>query len=123
MTTWKDIRNHLEYGDPISLIPEGAEKYPVVGLTFVDGYPGNILALRGKEGVPINLRRNPENPYDANAIEVRLGDEMLGHLSKEVAAKLAPELDNGTEWWATLYQIRVSLENLNNPGLDILVEV
>lgn len=122
VATWEDVRNHMENNEPIPLIPEGAEMYPVVGLTFVEGYPGNVLSLRGKEGVPVYLVRNPENPYDSNAIQVRLGDEMLGHLAKEVAARLAPEMDNGAEWWATLYQVRVSPENPNNPGVDIVIE-
>ena len=123
MATWKDVRNHIENSEPILLIPEGAEMYPVVGVSFVPGYPNNILALLDiNKGVPIELVRNPENPYDKNAIEVRLNGVMLGHLAKEVAARLAPELDNGAEYWATLYQVRVSPENPNNPGLDILVD-
>lgn len=122
MADWNDVRNFINNQDPIPAVPEGAELYPVVGLTFVEGYPGNILSLRNKENLPVYLVRNPDNPYDKNAIEVRLGDIMLGHLAKEVAARLAPELDKGAEFWATIYQVRVSPENPNNPGLDILVD-
>lgn len=123
MADWNDVRNFINNQEPIPLIPEGAEMYPVVGLSFIPDYPSNILALRDSaKGAPVQLVRNPDNPYDKNAIEVRLNGTMLGHLAKEVAARLAPEMDNGAEWWATIYQVRVSPENPNNPGLDILVE-
>jgi hypothetical protein len=123
MADWNDVRNFINNQEPIPLIPEGAELYPVVGLSFMPGYPQTILCLLDIEkGAPIQLVRNPDNVYDSNAIEVRLGGTMLGHLAKEVAARLAPEMDNGAEWWATLYQVRVSPENPNNPGLDILVD-
>ena len=46
--------------------------------------------------IPITLQRNPKNAYDANAIEVHgFNSCMLGHLSKELAATLAPLLDAG----------------------------
>jgi hypothetical protein len=35
---------------------------------------------------------NPENPYDANAIEVRIGGLVIGHLSREDAATYRPGL-------------------------------
>lgn len=123
MANWKDVRNHLENNEPIPLIPEGTELYPVVGLSFVPGYPSNILALQDiSDNAPVQLVRNPKNPYDSNAVEVRLGGMMLGHLAKEVAAVVAPNMDDGTVYEASIYQIRVSPENPNNPGLDILLE-
>lgn len=123
MANWKDVRNHLENNEPIPLIPEGTELYPVVGLSFVPGYPSNILALQDiSNNAPVQLVRNPKNPYDSNAVEVRLGGMMLGHLAKEVAAVIAPNMDDGALYEATIYQIRVSPENPHNPGLDILLE-
>lgn len=123
MANWKDVRNHLENNEPIPLIPEGTELYPVVGLSFVPGYPSNILALQDiSDNAPVQLVRNPKNPYDSNAVEVRLGGMMLGHLAKEVAAVVAPNMDDGATYKASIYQIRVSPENPNNPGLDILLE-
>src|SRR5947209_8054921 len=44
-----------------------------------------------RSGEAILLRREPGNPYDANAVEVLLarGSVKLGHLSKRVAPKYA----------------------------------
>lgn len=123
MASWEDVRRHFENNEPIPLIPEGTEMYPVVGLTFVPGYPNNILELQKYDrGVPVNLVRNPGNPYDSNAVEVRLNGVMLGHLAKEVAAAIAPQMDNGALYEASVYQVRVSHENPHNPGLDILLK-
>lgn len=123
MANWKDVRKHLENNEPLPLIPEGTEMYPVVGLSFVPGYPNNILELQKYDrGVPVDLVRNPGNQYDSNAVEVRLNGVMLGHLAREVAAVVAPNLDDGALYEASVYQVRVSHENPHNPGLDILLE-
>lgn len=122
MANWKDVRNFLETGEDIPRIPEGTEMYPVVGLSFIPGYPDNVYELAKLRETGVYITRNPENPYDGNAIEVHSLNGMLGHLSKEVAARLAPLMDSGTTYVATVYQVRVSPENPNNPGLDILLE-
>ncbi len=52
-------------------------------------------------GMPLELRRDPENPYDSNAIAVHRPDvpgtlgARLGHIPREHAAWLAPLLDAG----------------------------
>ncbi len=47
-------------------------------------------------GDQVKLKRNPDNPYDSNAVEVlNSSGESLGHISKEFAAVLAPGLDQG----------------------------
>ena len=44
-----------------------------------------------------NLEREPENPYDSNAIGVWFLNDRLGYLQKPVAEKLSPVLDAGTK--------------------------
>jgi SWI/SNF-related matrix-associated actin-dependent regulator of chromatin subfamily A3 len=47
-------------------------------------------------GEEVIIEREPQNTYDANAIQVlNIGRAKLGHLSRQVAAKLAPLLDRG----------------------------
>jgi hypothetical protein len=61
---------------------------PVVGVTFVDGYPNNIKwvdqQLRSDIVPNVELRPNPNNRHDPLAIEVRLAEtgQMLGHLAQ-----------------------------------------
>lgn len=106
---------------------------PVAGVTFVADYPDNLLDLasvqrrkerRGDdEPLTVILRRNPENAYDANAIEVHQPHVgMLGHVPKEIAERLAPCLDDGEIWQAWLGDVRIHPDNPEQPGVDIKVE-
>jgi hypothetical protein len=53
-------------------------------------------------GSPLELRRDPDNEHDANAIAVRAGGAQVGWVPREVAAELAPELDEGRAWSAVV---------------------
>ncbi len=39
------------------------------------------------------VRREPNNPFDPNAVQVLIGGEVVGYLPREEAAKYAPVLD------------------------------
>lgn len=123
MNNWNDIRNLIDNDTPLSKISDGAELIPVVGVSFMPEYPNNLLRLQLRSDIiQVTLKRNPENSYDSNACEVHVDNEMLGHLPKEVAARISPAMDNGVIYKACVFQVRVSPENPNNPGIDILVE-
>lgn len=71
----------------------------IVGSTF---YPvASSLIPRLKQGQRIALKREPTNKYDANAIAVHILGNKVGHISKGVAANLAPILDAGVAIIAT----------------------
>lgn len=106
---------------------------PVVGLTFQDGYPETIHQLRDitepgflaqDESVAVVLKRDPENQYDSNAVEVHVPalDQMVGHLSREIAARLAPKLDEGVQFNTYVHVVRVDADHPENPGLDVRIE-
>jgi HIRAN domain-containing protein len=62
-------------------------------------------------GEPLELRRDPDNPHDPNAIAVhpKDGGEQVGWVPREIAAELAPDLDAGRPWSAVvLREQRVS---------------
>jgi hypothetical protein len=112
----------------------------VVGMTFTKHYPGNLYALdylykdaardHGEtlvEPIPAVLIRNPDNEYDANAIEVHvpsLGEEMamIGHIPAGVAERLAPELDGGGTWSAGVEQVLIHPDHPDNPGISLRLE-
>lgn len=123
---WKDVKKFVE-DHPFTPIPEGVTLVKVAGVSFVEDYPTNLHRLaivhtHRKADILVSLVRNPDNPYDSNAVEVRHTGYMLGHLPKDVAAKVAPRLDAGVEIRATIFGVRISPDNPNNPGLDILLE-
>ena len=55
-------------------------------------------------GRPLELRRDPGNEHDANAIAVHAatGGEQIGWVPREIAAELAPDLDAGRRWAAVV---------------------
>lgn len=68
----------------------------LVGVTF-DNRQDVIPTLR--VGEELILHREPDNPYDTNAIRVLTQDGRdVGHIRKEIAADIAPIIDAGTNY-------------------------
>ena len=61
-----------------------------------------LAADAAAPGAPLELRREPDNPHDANAIAVLAGGAQVGWVPREVAAELAGELDAGKPWSAVV---------------------
>lgn len=103
----------------------------VVGVSFVDDYPANLLRLRdlhesrlpNAERFACVLRRNPANQYDPNAVEVHVPilGSMIGHVPKDLAAELAPIMDAGVPVAAEVVDIRVNPDHPDRPGCSIAV--
>ena len=84
----------------------------VVGVAGAGAHHAEALTLdAAAPGRPLELRRDPDNPHDPNAIAVHLvgsGEQIGGHgeqvgwVPREVAAELAPELDGGRAWSAVV---------------------
>ena len=63
----------------------------IVGVTF-ENRQENIKKIRA--GEVVLLIREPNNPYDENAIAVKSRSGLsLGHIKRELAYELAPRLD------------------------------
>ena len=105
----------------------------VVGVTFVDTYPHNLIALRDAEAdaeargerLTVVLVRNPANPHDVNAVEIHipaLGEmAMIGHLARDVAAKVAPRMDAGDRFACEVSWVRINPDHLDRPGIDVAI--
>lgn len=103
----------------------------VVGVSFVPGYPNNLHALEALaddahlQGEPlvVVLRRNPDNQFDPNAIEVHvpaLGDGgFIGHLTRPIVARMAPEMDAGARWFAEVESVLIDPAHMDRPGISI----
>ena len=75
----------------------------VVAVAGAGAHHADALASDAVEpGKPLELRRDPANPHDPNAIAVHPvgGGEQVGWVPRELAAELAPELDSGRPWSA-----------------------
>jgi hypothetical protein len=72
-------------------------------------------------GRPLELRRDPDNPHDSNAIAVYAGDEQVGWVPRELAAELAPELDAGKPWSAVVLREQRASPRDARTGLTMLL--
>lgn len=81
----------IRAGEPWCVWQVAGLQYYDYGAEGLDGAP-----IRPVEGDRLNLVRAPENPADANAVEVWWrNDVRLGHLPRELAAIVAKHLDAG----------------------------
>ncbi len=72
----------------------------VVGVTF-EGRQEVVAALA--PGEEVLLRRQPDNPVDPHAVQVvRVDGAVVGYLSSPVAGRIAPQLDRGARYRATV---------------------
>jgi hypothetical protein len=94
----------------------------IVGLTFQKEYPSNVFALSASlatEDDSLEMVREPNNQYDPNAIVVNKNGKMIGHLPKNIAQFVAPQMDSGIEWYAVIESIVISQDNPDNPGVKM----
>lgn len=74
----------------------------VVGVTF-EGRQDVVGGMR--EGAPLRLIRQPENPHDANAVGVWFGELQIGFLKREIARRVAENFDAGERYEAEVASI------------------
>lgn len=78
----------------------GKFEIPVVGVTF-EGRQDILAALyKDQESGPVlagQLRREPDNRFDPNAIAVDVGGHQVGYVPKALADKLSIHMDAGEE--------------------------
>lgn len=94
----------------------------VAGVTFAPGYPRNLADLARRcavAPVPIDLERETDNAHDLNAISVTLEGRLLGRLPADIAAFVAPQIDQGVSWTAEAIYVAVDEEHPERPGLEI----
>lgn len=74
----------------------------LVGVNFRPGEAKEIVKAL-IVGDPLTLEREPFNEHDENAIKVMYAStNFLGYIERGVAAILAPQLDNGISFTATV---------------------
>jgi len=110
--------------DAPELAARGLRVAGVAGARF------QAAALESEAAAPgraLELRRDPGNEHDANAIAVLAGGAQIGWVPRELAAELAPEIDAGRPWSAAVLREhrgsprdpRTGLTILLAPGADV----
>ncbi|HLX26034.1 MAG TPA: helicase-related protein [Candidatus Cybelea sp.] len=104
--------------DPYSTIGDAAHFHTKIAGVSFEGRQDIIAGLHAD--APLQLRRQPENPYDANAIAVHYGDLALGFFNKRLAAHIAPLMDCGARYTARVASLTGGAEK--HRGVNIFVE-
>lgn len=90
----------------------------VVGVTF-EGRQEVVAQLSA--GEEVLLRRQPDNPADPHAVQVvRRNGAVVGYLSSPLAGRVAPQLDRGARYRATV--IGVTGGGDKNLGVNLRLE-
>jgi hypothetical protein len=75
----------------------------VAGVAGAERFHPEVLASDAlAPGRPLELRRDPGNEHDPNAIGVYAGGAHAGFVPREIAAEIAPSLDAGEPWSAVV---------------------
>jgi hypothetical protein len=72
-------------------------------------------------GRPLELRRDPANEHDPNAIEVLAGGVVIGFVPRDLASALAQELDAGRRWAAVVLRERRDSPRDPRTGVTMLL--
>lgn len=105
--------------------PELAARGLVVcGVAGAARFHDDVLQGDGASpGRPLELRRDPGNEHDPNAVAVLTtgGGGQLGFVPREVAEALAPDLDAGRPWSAVVLRERRASPRDRRSGLTMLL--
>lgn len=102
---WDDLRRTFGHGqNRVSSEPLDFRELPDIEGRYTMHIEGETLWGRQDTikalsvGQPLNLRREPENPYDCNAIAIETtGGAMVGYLSRKNARWVSRVIDEGNE--------------------------
>ncbi len=96
---YANARSYLSR-DPYATIGDASGfNTKVVGVTF-EGRQDIVASLR--PGEALELRRDAANAHDPNAIGIWYGSLQLGFVRREIAARIAPNLDGGERYAAAV---------------------
>ena len=96
----------------------------VVGVTYKNSESDssrqdNIASIIEEEFKVCQLKREPDNPYDNNAVAVFICDKKIGYLNRQLALFLAPKIDSGITFHTHILKIKGGGDL--NYGVDIKI--
>src|SRR5580700_797209 len=110
--------------DPYSTIGDAPHFHTKIAGVSFEGRQDLIAGLHA--GAPLELHRQPQNPYDGNAIAVHYGNLQLGFFNKRLAAHIAPLIDAGARYVARIASLTgrstASGSDEKHRGVNIFVE-
>lgn len=105
-------------------LPTRKKLFDLVGESYDnhDGCNRQDELLQCDPGEAVELTREPDNPYDANAVLVRSCRGIgIGYLNRADAAAIAPAIDEGRSYEATLHELRGGVSGYTTYGARICI--
>ncbi|MBV8344639.1 MAG: DEAD/DEAH box helicase [Candidatus Eremiobacteraeota bacterium] len=112
--------------DPYATIGDAPRFHTKIAGVSFEGRQDVIAGLRA--GAELELRREPRNPHDPNAIAVAYGNLQLGFFNRRIAAHLAPLIDAGARYRAHIASLTGGADpstgsgQAKHRGVNIFVE-
>ena len=78
---------------------------------IAESYPGDI----------VSLIREPENPYDENAIRIDYKGAAIGYVNKKDAVQLALAIDASRQYYAIIHKLKGGVPDYPNYGVEISI--
>jgi hypothetical protein len=113
-----DVTGRYLARDAPELAARGLHVAGVAGARFQAAALDTDAAAPGR---PLELRRDPGNEHDPNAVMVLAGGEQLGWVPRELAAEIAPQLDRGAMWSAVVLREHRASPRDPRTGLTMLL--
>ena len=110
-------RDEFLDGDRYRTIGDASEFFTKVAGVSFEGRQDVLGGMRA--GEPLELRRQADNAFDANAIAVYYGSLHVGYIKKEIARRIAPNIDGGERYRASITDVTGG--GSKNWGINILV--
>lgn len=92
------------------------QQSPLAGFQY---YDGKVLWDNMRVGDPLTLKREPQNPHDANAVRVEWKGQPLGYVPRRDNSDVARQMDRGAPVQARI----VNLKEARNPWQRIEFEI
>lgn len=86
-----------------------------------DGTPRQRVLAALQPGEPLTLQRQPENPYDRNAVAVLADKHIIGFIPKTEAALVAGLLDAGEPYRSQLHELTGGMPDYPTFGAKICI--
>ena len=96
------------------------QQSPLAGFQY---YEGKVLWDNMRVGDPLTLKREPQNPHDANAVRVEWKGQPLGYVPRRDNSDVARQLDRGVPVQARIVRLKEARNPWQRVEFEVFVEL
>ncbi len=96
------------------------QQSPLAGFQY---YEGKVLWDNMRVGDPLTLRREPQNPHDANAVRVEWKGQPLGYVPRRDNSDVARQMDRGVPIQARIVRLKEARNPWQRVEFEVFVEL